>query len=141
MTLFEILQLVFIIATGIATPALLLVVTRGHSQRERKFDDLHATISANKDELNKKLEGDKAETHAQLVSISTDMKHLDECFDDLRVKVAGEMATRTDLTAARVDMQSIITRMREAVSSEIRTACDRIKRIEDIELGRKISND
>jgi hypothetical protein len=60
------------------------------------------------------------------------LTHLDACIDDLKIKVLGESASRTELSALRADVIETINRIRTAISVDTSGLHDRIMRLEDV---------
>lgn len=59
------------------------------------------------------------------------LKHLDECLDNVRSLVMSKVITREELEKHRADMNENLTRIRAAISSETHGLHDRIMRIEN----------
>jgi len=98
MTAFEWVQIAALFSSGLGMPVVLYLIGRSHSQR--------AAAEAN----------DEAR-----------MDHLDECIDDLKLRVLGSSVTRGDLDAA-------LLRLREGITADTNGLHQRIMRLENIYL-------
>lgn len=70
----------------------------------------------------------KQEMHARL-------DHLDHCIDETKLIVLGKMVTRDEMNAYKLEVQSIVSRIREAASVEYKTMNDRMMRVENKVFG------
>lgn len=58
------------------------------------------------------------------------LTHLDECVDDLKRRVLGELCSRAELATAMVNMTDALNRMRAAISVDTNGLHERIMRLE-----------
>jgi hypothetical protein len=70
----------------------------------------------------------KQELHGRL-------DHLDECLDDTRQAMLSRMVTKEDMANHRIEVQEIITRIRDASSKESLALHERIYRLENRAFG------
>ena len=77
------------------------------------------------------LERQRAERQQEFGSVHKRMDHLDECFDMMRQRVLGEVASRKDFDALRAEIETTLNRMRAAISGETSELGKRIYRLED----------
>ena len=59
------------------------------------------------------------------------LDHLDECFDDMKTRILGELVTKKDLDAYSIEMGQTLSRMREAISKETNGLHERLMRLEN----------
>ena len=100
------------LAVGVASVLILPFVLRGLNRQ-----DAHR-------------QGFREEMHERL-------SHLDQCVDDLKRQVLGEVASRGELAAAEARVADALNRMRAAISNDTTGLHDRIMRLEDWRLGER----
>lgn len=67
------------------------------------------------------------------------LNHIDDCVDDLKGRVLGEMVSRAEVAANEARVIETLNRMRAAISGDTKGLHDRIMRLENWRLDRRES--
>ena len=77
------------------------------------------------------LKEQREERSREFSAVHKRMDHLDSCFDTMRERILGEVASKADFNILRAEVEETHTRMRAAISAEIGALGQRVFRLED----------
>jgi len=109
MTLAEALSIIATLITGIVVPLVGLILVRRERHRDERWQQVNKNISEMHD----------------------DVRHLDECLDDLKTKVLSQSVTRADLAAHEVEMRAALAEQRMQVGQDTNGLHQRVFRLEN----------